>query len=252
METIIIPHHGRRVDGVVYRPAGGGRHPAVIISHGYNGHASDHAYLGEYLAAEGIGAVALNFCGGGTRDKSGFPTTQMTLYTEKQDLLAVLDEVRYLTWVDKERIYLFGSSQGGMVSAMTARERRAQIRGMILKYPAFCIAPDWIRQFPHSEDIPEEIPFWDLTLGRAYVETLYDLKWEEQAEGFDKPVLIVHGDADETVPVSYSEQAARLYPDAVLHVLPGEGHGFSEEGDRRVAEWTAAFVHTGDRGQNGR
>ena len=55
METIIIPHHGRRVDGVLYRPEGGGKHPMVIVSHGYNGHASDHAYLGEYLASEGIG-----------------------------------------------------------------------------------------------------------------------------------------------------------------------------------------------------
>ncbi len=248
METMIIPHHGRRVDCALYRPEREGKCPMVIISHGYNGHASDHAWLGEYLAAEGIGAAALNFCGGGNRDKSGFPTTQMTLYTEKQDLLAVLDEVRFLNWVDKTQIYLFGSSQGGMVSSMAAGERMAQIRGLILKYPAFCIAPDWIKQFPRPEDIPEEIPFWDLTLGRAYVETLYDLKWEELAESFDKPVLIVHGGADEVVPVSYSEQAARLYPDAVLHILPGEGHGFGEAGDRRVAEWTAAFVHTGDRG----
>ncbi len=248
METIIIPHHGRRVDGELYRPEGGGRHPMVIISHGYNGHASDHAHLGEYLAAGGIGAVALNFCGGGNRDKSGFPTTRMTLYTEKQDLLAVLDEVRFLNWVDKEQIYLFGSSQGGMVSAMAAKERRAQIKGLILKYPAFCIAHDWIKQFPHPEDIPEEIPFWDLTLGKAYVETLYDLKWEELAEGFDKPVLIVHGADDDVVPVSYSEQAAQRYPDAVLHILPGEGHGFGEEGDRQVAEWTASFVRAGDRG----
>ena len=244
MEKNIIPHHGRRVDCMLYRPESGGRHPMVIISHGYNGHASDHAYLGEYLAAEGIGAVALNFCGGGNRDKSGFSTTEMTLFTEKQDLLAVLDEVRFLNWVDRDRIYLFGSSQGGMVSAMAAKERRDQIRGMILKYPAFCIAHDWIKQFPHAEDIPEEIPFWDMTLGRAYVETLYDLKWEEQAEGFDRPVLIVHGTDDEVVPLSYSEQAVKRYPDAVLRVFAGEGHGFTQEGDRRMAEMTAAFVST--------
>lgn len=244
MEKIIIPHHGRRVDCMLYRPESGGRHPMVIISHGYNGHASDHAYLGEHLAAEGIGAVALNFCGGGNRDKSGFSTTEMTLFTEKQDLLAVLDEVRFLNWVDRDRIYLFGSSQGGMVSAMAAKERRDQIRGMILKYPAFCIAHDWIKQFPHAEDIPEEIPFWDMTLGRAYVETLYDLKWEEQAEGFDRPVLIVHGTDDEVVPLSYSEQAVKRYPDAVLRAFAGEGHGFTQEGDRRMAEMTAAFVST--------
>lgn len=242
MQEIKIPHHGRRVDGCVYRPEKEGRCLVVIISHGYNSHHSDQAPIAEYLAANGIGAVCYTFCGGSLRDKSGFPTTQMTLFTEKQDLLAVLDEVRYLDWVDTENIYLFGSSQGGMVSALVAEERKGQLRGMILQYPAFCIADDWRKKFPRIEDIPEEIVLWDMTLGRAFAETIHDFVLEEQTGGFDKPVLIVHGTDDDVVPISYSEQAAERYPDARLEVFPKEGHGFTPEGDRRTAEMVAAFV----------
>lgn len=242
MQEIKVPHHGRQIDGCLYRPEGEGHFPVVIMSHGYNGHHSDQAYMAEYLVANGIGAVCYTFCGGSLRDQSGFPTTAMTLFTEKQDLLAILDEVRYLDWVDKERIYLFGSSQGGMVSALAAEDRKDQIRGMILQYPAFCIADDWRKQFPRLEDIPEEIVLWDMTLGRGFAETVHDFVLEEQTGKFDKPVLIVHGTDDDVVPISYSEHAAERYPDARLEVFPGEGHGFTVEGDRRTAEMVLAFV----------
>ena len=131
MQTIIIPHHGRRIDGSTYRPEGDGRFPIVIFSHGFNGHQSDFGHMTGLLAENGIGAFCFNFCGGGTGDTSGFPTTKMSLITEKEDLLAVLDEVRSWEWVDPDRIYLFGSSQGGMVSALAAEERRERIKSMI-------------------------------------------------------------------------------------------------------------------------
>lgn len=248
MQEIKIPHHGRRIDGCVYQPEGGDHFPVVIMSHGYNGHQSDFASMAEHLAANGIGSVCFNFCGGSTRDESGFPTTEMSLLTEKQDLLAVLDEVRYLDWVDSEQIYLFGVSQGGMVSALAAEERAKQLRGMMLLYPAFCIADDWQKQFPKKEDIPAQMMFWDMTLGRAYFDAVRGFMVSERTGKFDKPVLIMHGKDDDVVPISYSEQAAERYPDARLEVFPGEGHGFTSEGEQRVAEMVLAFVQ--EQGKN--
>lgn len=242
MQEIKILHHGRKADGCAYRPEGAGRFPLMIMSHGYNGHHSDQAHMAEYLMANGIGAVCYTFCGGSLRDRSGFPTTEMTLFTEKQDLLAVLDEVRCWEWVDTERIYLFGSSQGGMVSALAAEERRDQIKGMFLQYPAFCIADDWREKFPRKEDIPDEFVLWDMTLGRVFSETVHDFVVEEETGGFDKPILIVHGTEDDVVPISYSEQAVKRYPNARLEVFPGEGHGFTPAGEQRTEEMVLAFV----------
>lgn len=242
MQEIKIPHHGRRIDGSVYRPEGDGRFPVVIFSHGFNGHQSDFGHITQLLADNGIGSVCFNFCGGGLRDTSGFPTTKMSLLTEREDLCAVLDEVRYWNWVDADRIYLFGASQGGMVSALVAEKREEQIKAMMLLFPAFCIADDWQKRFPKKEDVPEEIVLWDVPLGRVYFDAVRNFRIEEQTGKFTKPVLIMHGTEDGVVPISYSEQAAGRYPDARLEIFSGEGHGFTPSGDKRVAEMVLAFV----------
>lgn len=242
MQTIKITHHGRTVDGTVYRPETKERCPVVIFSHGFNGHQSDFGHMTELLSVNGIGSVCYNFCGGGIRDTSGFPTTKMSLITEKEDLFAVLDEVRSWEWVDSGRIYLFGSSQGGMVSALAAEERAEHIRAMILQYPAFCIADDWQKRFPKMEDIPDEVELWDVTLGRAYFEAVHDFVITERTGGYDRPILIMHGTKDDVVPISYSEQAAERYSHARLEVFPGEGHGFTPDGDRLAAQMTLEFI----------
>ena len=162
-----IPHHGRCVDAVFYRPEAVHRFPVILFSHGYNGCKTDFDTSAAYFAESGIGAVCFTFCGGSLRDRSGFATTEMTLFTEKEDLYAVLDEVKAWECVDSENIFLFGASQGGMVSALAAEERGSDIRGLILLYPAFCIADDWKKRFPTREEIPDTQDLWGMPLGRA-------------------------------------------------------------------------------------
>ena len=69
-----ILHNGRCSDVVCYRPDGLDKYPVVIFSHGYNGHKSDFEISAKYFAENGIGAVCHTFCGGSTRDESGFGT----------------------------------------------------------------------------------------------------------------------------------------------------------------------------------
>ena len=76
----------------------------------------------KYLADAKIASVACTFCGGSTRDESGFPTTQMTLFTEKEDLMAILESMEQRPNINKKQIFLFGASQGGLISAMVAEE----------------------------------------------------------------------------------------------------------------------------------
>ena len=58
-------------------------------------------------------------------------------------------------------------------------------------------------------------------------------------ESFDKPVLIIHGDKDDIVPIEYSKQAVDAYDHAILHGIPGAGHGFC--GDERIVARTASI-----------
>lgn len=241
-KQIQITHHGRTVNAACYQPDKEGRFPFVIYSHGYNGHQTDFDGSANYLAQNGIASVCITFCGGSTRDISGFPTTEMTLFTEKEDLDAVIDEVRSWDCADRQNLYLFGASQGGMVSALSAEEKSADIRALILLFPAFCIADDWNARFRNLEDIPESEELWGMVLGRRFFETIRGFRIRERIGRFPGKVLIMHGTQDSVVSMDYAVWAAGCYPSARLELFEGEGHGFSEEASRRVDELTLQMI----------
>lgn len=243
IKDIAVSHHNRTIDAVFYGPEGKERFPIVIFSHGYNGHKEDFAVSAKYFAANGIGAVCFTFCGGSTRDISGFPTTEMTLFTEKEDLNALIDEVKSWECVDKDHIYLFGGSQGGMVSALAAEERRTEIRGLILLYPALCIADDWNERFKNPEDIPDSETLWGMTLGRRFFESIRGFHIKDQIGGFAGRVLLMHGTEDRVVNIQRSVWASKQYADARLEMFQDEGHGFSEDGNRRMEAMALYFIH---------
>lgn len=243
MEQIRISHHNRTVDGMCYKPDEKGRLPMVIFSHGYNGCKEDFEITARYFAQNGISAVCFNFCGGSTRDTSGFPTTEMTLFTEREDLNAVIDEVKTWNWVDSGNLYLFGGSQGGMISALAAEERSADIRALLLLFPAFCIADDWNARFQRMEDIPDTEELWGMKLGRRFFETIRDFQIKERIGRFSGKVLLMHGTEDPVVDPDYAVWASTQYSNAVLEIFQGEGHGFSEEGNRRMEAMALYFIH---------
>ena len=242
VESIKIVHQNRQVDGMMYAPQKQGVYPTVIFSHGYNGHKSDFDYTARYLAERDICAVTYTFCGGSTRDESGMPTTEMTLFTEKEDLQAVIAYVKCLECVDSRNIFSFGGSQGGLVTALTVDEMSEEIKGMILLYPAFCIADDWRKRFPNLSDIPEEIEFWEMRLGKVFFESIHDYDVFAHVGKYENSVLIMHGDRDQIVTIDYSNKIAEIYKKAHLKVFQEEGHGFSEAGTQRMTKMLYEFV----------
>ena len=65
---------------------------------------------------------------------------------------------------------------------------------------------------------------------------LYDL-----IAAYTSPVLVLHGDKDQIVPLRYSERASQVFPDAELVVMPGQGHGFMGKARTEAMEREAAF-----------
>ncbi|MFC6333549.1 hypothetical protein ACFP56_13045 [Paenibacillus septentrionalis] len=54
--------------------------------------------------------------------------------------------------------------------------------------------------------------------------------------------FIFHGDQDDIVSIHYAKKASELYLNATFEVFPGEGRGYSEAGNKRMAEMTVDFV----------
>lgn len=236
METIKILNGTRAIDADLYYPREGC--PVVVFSHGYNGCKTDFSHAAQFLEKNGIGAITFTFCGGSTRDTSGTPTKDMTVFSEAEDLKAVVKHVQKYS----KEIFLFGGSMGGLVSALVADELKEKIAGLILLYPALCIADNWNDAYKTEDVIPEVLDFWGMELGKNFFKTLRGFSVAEHTGAYANPVLILHGTQDEIVPISYSREAAKRYKNAMLVPFEGERHGFSEEGNVRVEGMIALFV----------
>lgn len=75
-----------------------------------------------YLSKLGYVCFTFDFCGGGLFNSSDGKTTDMSIFSEIDDLEAVAKYVGELDYIDKSRISLLGCSQGGVVSAMFAKK----------------------------------------------------------------------------------------------------------------------------------
>ena len=59
---------------------------------------------------------------------------------------------------------------------------------------------------------------------------------------YDKDVLIVHGEDDPVVPLSYSERAIKTYRSAELKTIPKAEHGFRGADIDTAADYALEFV----------
>lgn len=227
----------------IFSPDDKKTHPAIIISHGLNGSCTDFTDDANYFAANGFVTCTFDFCGGSKKSLSSGESKNMTLFTEKEDLISVIEYVKNLPNVDKERIYLLGKSQGGMVTALTAEELKEGVKAIALYSPAFSIPDDWRRRYKTEEDIPEEINFWGLTLSKEFFTVARSIDVNEATGKFEGAVLIIHGDLDDKVPLVYTQEAVERYPNARFEMMSGERHGFSPEGAAAARKAVAKFFN---------
>lgn len=169
---------GQRIYGVLYVPQGtGDRMPALLCSHGFGGSWRSCAQYAGAMAARGYVVYCFDFCGGSPGSRSDGTTLEMSVFTEQADLEAVLAMAQELDFVDPDRIFLLGTSQGGAVSAITAAEHADEIRGLILLSPAFVLVDNANERYSSPEEIPESTFFLWMEVGRAYFAPLigYDI-----------------------------------------------------------------------------
>ena len=242
-EELVITGGEKEIYGKVYYPKAEGKYPAVILSHGYNGCHTDFAGECMYFASNGYVAYAYDFSGGSTGSKSKGKSTEMTIFTEREDLLTVFRYIKSMDMVNEEAVFLFGGSQGGLVSALAAEEIFEEVKGMVLYYPAFNIPNDWRKRFATAEEIPETLEFWGLTLGGVFFKAMREFDTFENIGKFNRNILIIHGDKDEIVHLSNSEQAKQCYRNMELVVLPGEAHGFTPQGNQTAMKLALEFMN---------
>lgn len=201
----------------------------VIVSHGFASNMMITSNYAKTFVKAGYIAVLYDFCMSGSGISSG-KSTGMSVITEKENLIDVIDYVKKLDFVDDKHISLAGCSQGGLVSALAAAQREEEIENLFLYYPALCIPDDARRGHMitakfNPEQIPDKFKTLFVKLSKKYAEDAGRLDPYREICKFKKPVLIVHGMEDNLVDISYSENAKEKYPNCTLVKVHGD-HGF--------------------------
>jgi predicted dienelactone hydrolase len=155
-------HHDRPVKTLVFFPAEGGtetvigdnpvfygtlvqedakplpgRHPLILMSHGWGGNAARMAWLEAGLAAKGAIVVAVNHPNSTTGDIQY--QSALNHWTRAEDLSVALDHVlkdrAFSSMIDPARIYAAGFSYGGWTALSMAG-----VRGRRAGFEAYCKA----------------------------------------------------------------------------------------------------------------
>lgn len=226
---------GLTIKGTVFLPKGKTDCPIAVISHGFMANQMFSQIHAQNLAKMGYAAFCFDFCGGTLVGSSDGDSTDMSVLTEAEDLKAVIEFAKSQSYTDENELVLLGCSQGGFVSAIVAAEMKEEVDALILLYPALCI-PDDARsgEMMFAKFDPQNVPetFWcgPMKLGRRYVTDVIEMDPYEIINQYTGKVLIIHGNQDETVDISYALRAVETYSqagaDAELKIIDEGGHMF--------------------------
>ncbi|HEX7710015.1 MAG TPA: alpha/beta hydrolase [Sphingomonadaceae bacterium] len=169
--------------------------------------------------------------------------------------------------LELEEFHLIGASMGGHMAARYAGEHREEIGKLMLVSPAGlksenAAIPDWSKipvedmRGMFVESLAWLDPFWPpqpspewlalrqreagMAMRTREDEDAADAKTRAALAGYDRPVLLLWGSADQVVPTGFIPDWQKALPGADVEVIPGGAHLLLDENAqaRRVAkEW---------------
>lgn len=227
-----------------YRPHGSpNAHAMFLPGFGSVRRGEKATRLGNDLPRRGIRFLAIDFQGLG--DSTGEFRT-LTLRRQLEDYEATRERL-----LPGERHVLIGSSMGGLVACLAAVAEPMRIAGLVLVAPAFGFRERFERQLG-----PAAVAHWERTDNLPYrgefvsVDLAFDLLRDarrvdelELCSRITQPVLVIHGDADATVPIAESERAiAAMRAPVEWLPIPGGSHRLERHLDllaARIGEFVA-------------
>jgi uncharacterized protein len=195
----------------------------VVMFHGFTGNKTEtnrmFYFIDQSLEMEGISSLRFDWFGHGESD------LDLSLITV--DLLLKQAHV-ILEYAKKKysKIYLLGFSMGG---ALAINSLKYSIDRLILISPAVNMLEIARENYKMNKEIDYNlVDLHGLKLSKEFPESFKNLEYQENLINYNKPVLLIHGTNDLSVPIVNSEE---LYPQinkCSFVRLTGADHGYSK------------------------
>ncbi|WP_448698072.1 alpha/beta hydrolase [Mucilaginibacter sp. AW1-3] len=218
--------------------------PLVILVHGFKGFKDwgTHNLVARYFAENGFRFLKFNFSHNGTTTDNPTEFADLiafadnTFSIELQDLKYVIDFACGGSAIPAaKKVSLIGHSMGGGISIITAANDSrveklitfASISGFRNLWPKTNEA-QWKIQgimYIHNTRTKQQMPL-KISLLDDLNHHPVKLNIAEKAAHIKQPWLLVHGDADKSVPLKHAEELKTAQPDAQLLVIHGGDHVF--------------------------
>ncbi len=226
---------GERLAGVLHLPRETVNGFGVILCHGMESSKESLKliHLGDSLSRAGFTVLRFDFTGAG--ESSGeFECITCTRHVEDLEAAHGLLKERGLGQAG-----VIGSSMGGTTAMMYAGGAGGVAAVVTLAAP---IDP---RQLIERDFPPKAMALWRAQgfiefdghrLNTDFLEEAMTIDVAEAVARITCPVLVIHGDADATVPVAQGRALHAALPgEKELCILPGADHRFTREEDREAA-----------------
>jgi len=212
------PFEGTNLEALTFRPEADGKYPGVLLVPGYQGRAGDYIHLGRILAAEGIASVAVTQPGWGKSTGKADYVGPKTI----EALTLGFNKLKQEKFVDSEKMGIFGYSRGGMAASLLAVKLKG-LKAVVLGAGVY----DFKRAY-------DEIKIEGITANMKRESGMTEEAIKErssvlQMDRLQAPVLILHGEKDENVPVSQAlllrDRLKELKKDFEIKLFPNAAHG---------------------------
>ena len=235
--TAIFRVKGRKMLVQFHRPAGreGRRFPTVLFLHGFPG-SEKSVDVQRALMARGIASIAPHFLGAwGSGGEYRFTTL-------RAQAVAALAAAKKLDFVDPRRLALYGFSMGAW-TALNAASSEPKLRAVVAVAPvggAEMIGPNLLDFITRLSRPLNTIAPKALAADFKKAVTVGDPR--RAARRIKAPLLLVHGDSDQTIPAIVSKRIAKSAGGKVRLVIErGAGHDFLDRRER-LARLCAGFL----------
>jgi pimeloyl-ACP methyl ester carboxylesterase len=218
--------------------------PLVIFAHGFKGFKDwgTHNLVADYFARNGFRYLKFNFSHNGTTPTHPYDFVDLTAFAdntisiELEDLDTIIDfACSGASMPVSNGVYLIGHSMGGGISIIKTAED-SRIKKLVTMASISNFHNLWPKQAEKQWRLQGVHYFANARTGQQMPikSSLLDdldkhpirLSIVEQAAKIKQPWLLMHGDADPTVPLSHALELVEAQPLAEFFNLPGGDHTF--------------------------